>query len=154
MLQRRGHCSARIAERTALPWHSVDDLTWEPGWIEVPIEEQRRRIGDICAGSRWILDTAYGKWLDIVLATIRGDCRPGLPASGLAPAAAPPHRATSRRSPAVLQRERRVLAYRLLARLDRCLVFPLVRPQTCAHSAVGDVARRAADGPLDEPGGD
>jgi adenylate kinase family enzyme len=62
--------AARIAELTALPWHSVDDLTWEPGWIEVPLEEQRRRIGEICSGSRWILDAAYGTWLDIPLARV------------------------------------------------------------------------------------
>jgi adenylate kinase family enzyme len=58
----------RVAERTGLPFHSVDDLTWEPGWVEVPAEEQRRRIAVICAGERWILDSGYGKWLDLVLA--------------------------------------------------------------------------------------
>jgi adenylate kinase family enzyme len=25
----------RLAERTGLPFHSVDDLTWEPGWTAV-----------------------------------------------------------------------------------------------------------------------
>jgi adenylate kinase family enzyme len=59
--------AARIAERTGLPWHSVDELTWEPGWIQVPTEEQRRRVAAICVGERWILDTAYGKWLDVPL---------------------------------------------------------------------------------------
>jgi adenylate kinase family enzyme len=58
----------QVAERTGLPFHSVDDLTWEPGWVEVPAEEQRRRIAVICAGERWILDSGYGKWLDLVLA--------------------------------------------------------------------------------------
>ena len=62
--------AARIAERTGLPWHSVDDLTWEPGWIQVPTEEQRRRVAAICVGERWIIDTAYGKWLDIPLARV------------------------------------------------------------------------------------
>ncbi|MCC7230923.1 MAG: hypothetical protein IT203_11065 [Fimbriimonadaceae bacterium] len=57
-----------LSEAIEIPWHSVDDLTWNPGWQEVPIEEQRRRIADICEGDRWILDTAYGKWLDIPLA--------------------------------------------------------------------------------------
>jgi hypothetical protein len=49
----------QIAARTGLPWHEVDNLTWEPGWVIVPVEEQRRRIEEICAGERWILDTAY-----------------------------------------------------------------------------------------------
>jgi adenylate kinase family enzyme len=59
-----------LAERTGLPWHSVDELTWEPGWVEVPADEQRRRIERICAGERWILDTAYGIWLDVPLARV------------------------------------------------------------------------------------
>jgi adenylate kinase family enzyme len=57
----------QLAERTGLPWHSVDDLTWEPGWVGVPADEQRRRIAAICAGERWILDTAYSSWIDVVL---------------------------------------------------------------------------------------
>jgi adenylate kinase family enzyme len=58
----------KVAERTGLPWHSVDDLTWEPGWIVVPPEEQRRRIARICAGEAWILDSGYSSWVDVVLA--------------------------------------------------------------------------------------
>lgn len=57
----------RVAERTGLPWHSVDDLTWEPGWVGVPAAEQRRRIAAICAGERWILDSGYSSWVDLVL---------------------------------------------------------------------------------------
>jgi adenylate kinase family enzyme len=57
----------RIAERSGLPWHSVDDLTWEPGWIAVSADEQRRRISAICAGEQWVLDSAYSAWLDVVL---------------------------------------------------------------------------------------
>lgn len=56
-----------IGERTGLPWHSVDDLTWEPGWVQVPDEVQRRRIEVICDGPEWILDTAYASWREIPL---------------------------------------------------------------------------------------
>jgi adenylate kinase family enzyme len=59
-----------ISDATGIPWHAVDELTWEPGWIEVPDDEQRRRIAAICAGERWVLDTAYGRWLDIPLARV------------------------------------------------------------------------------------
>jgi adenylate kinase family enzyme len=62
--------AAQIAARTGLPWHSVDDLTWEPGWVAVPEEEQRRRIEAICAGDEWILDTAYRTWMDVPLETV------------------------------------------------------------------------------------
>jgi len=58
----------RISRATSLPWHSVDDLTWEPGWVQVPDDIQRQRITGICAGEAWILDTAYGRWLDVPLA--------------------------------------------------------------------------------------
>jgi adenylate kinase family enzyme len=61
----------QISERTALPWHSVDELTWEPGWVSVPLPEQRQRIAVICAQDRWILDTAYGQWLDLPMATVQ-----------------------------------------------------------------------------------
>ncbi len=64
--------AARLAQTTGISWHSVDDLTWEPGWVPVPIDEQRRRIAEICAGPEWILDTAYGDWLDLPLA--RAQC--------------------------------------------------------------------------------
>ena len=59
-----------IAARTGLPWHEVDNLTWEPGWVIVPVDEQRRRVAAICAGERWILDTAYGAWLELPLAHV------------------------------------------------------------------------------------
>jgi adenylate kinase family enzyme len=58
----------RISALTGIPWHAVDELTWEPGWVQVPDDEQRRRIEAICASGQWILDTAYGKWLDVPLA--------------------------------------------------------------------------------------
>jgi adenylate kinase family enzyme len=68
--------AARLSAATGIPWHHVDNLTWEPGWRQVPVEEQRRRIAEICAGDRWILDTAYGTWLDVPLA--RADLIVGL----------------------------------------------------------------------------
>lgn len=58
----------RIGEATGLPWHEADQLTWEPNWTEVPLDEQKRRIQAICGGEEWVLDTAYGKWLEIPLA--------------------------------------------------------------------------------------
>jgi adenylate kinase family enzyme len=64
--------AAALAERTGLPWHSVDDVIgWEPGWVEVDRAEQRRRAERICAGEHWILDTAYSHWLDVVLARVQ-----------------------------------------------------------------------------------
>ena len=61
----------KIAARTGLPWHAVDELTWEPGWVTVPADEQRRRIAAICAGERWILDSAYSGWLEVPMARVQ-----------------------------------------------------------------------------------
>lgn len=57
----------RLSELTGIPWHDADAMAWEPGWVEVPLAEQRRRASAVVAEERWILDTAYGGWLDVVL---------------------------------------------------------------------------------------
>ncbi|MEU5552996.1 adenylate kinase [Micromonospora sp. NPDC047793] len=57
-----------LAHRLGLPWHPVDDLLWEPGWVEVPVAVQRSRIEAICRKERWILDGAYHGWRDVPLA--------------------------------------------------------------------------------------
>jgi adenylate kinase family enzyme len=57
----------QISAGTGIPWHAVDELTWRPGWIEVPLEEQRQIIQAICEQPEWILDAAYGAWLEIPL---------------------------------------------------------------------------------------
>jgi len=58
----------RLAAITGLPLVDVDEVCWQPGWVQVPAEEQRRRLTEICAGDRWVMDTAYGVWTDVALA--------------------------------------------------------------------------------------
>ena len=65
-----------VAERTGLPFHCVDDLTWQPGWVAVSGPEQRRLITEVCAGERWIIDHGYSYWIDVPLA--RADLIVGL----------------------------------------------------------------------------
>lgn len=61
----------RISEVLDLPCHSMDDeVGWLPGWVERPGDEQRRLASDVVADDRWVLDTAYGQWLDVVLARV------------------------------------------------------------------------------------
>lgn len=55
----------QVAARTGLPLIDVDELTWLPGWVEVPHADQRRRIDELTSQSEWVMDTAYGKWMDI-----------------------------------------------------------------------------------------
>lgn len=58
----------RLAVATGLPWYSADDeIGWMPSWRERPIDEQRALATAIVAQPAWILDTAYGKWKDIVV---------------------------------------------------------------------------------------
>jgi adenylate kinase family enzyme len=57
----------RIGARLGLPYHAMDDLTWEPGWVPVSEEVQRDRVRAVCAGEAWVLDAAYAIWADIVL---------------------------------------------------------------------------------------
>lgn len=56
-----------VGARSGHPVTLVDELTWLPGWVSVDGDEQRRLIGEVVAGERWVLDSAYGAWLDLVL---------------------------------------------------------------------------------------
>lgn len=57
----------RIAARAGLPVVLVDEFTWRPGWVTVDEQRQRDVVASIVAEDRWVLDTAYGAWLDVVL---------------------------------------------------------------------------------------
>lgn len=57
----------RVGAATGLPVTLVDELTWLPGWVSLPTEEQRAAIAEVVAQERWVLDSAYGAWLDLVL---------------------------------------------------------------------------------------
>jgi adenylate kinase family enzyme len=60
----------QLSERTGIPWTAVDDLAFLPGWVNTSNEEQVAAVTTICATDRWILDTAYGKWVDVPLARV------------------------------------------------------------------------------------
>ena len=58
----------QVAARTGLPWHSMDELTWEPGWVPVPEDVQRERGAVLCAQEAWVMDTAYSSWRELAVA--------------------------------------------------------------------------------------
>lgn len=60
-------CALAIGARTGLPVTLVDEIAWNPGWVSTPEAEQRDRIAAVVAGDRWVLDSAYGSWLDLIL---------------------------------------------------------------------------------------
>ncbi len=59
--------AARLSTLSGIGWTEVDSVTWQPGWVLRSEEEQRRSIAEICAGESWILDSAYGSWIDVPL---------------------------------------------------------------------------------------
>ncbi|WP_159617450.1 adenylate kinase [Arthrobacter zhaoguopingii] len=57
------------AAAARLPEYSADDdLGWLPGWQNRPPEEQRRIAAGIAAQERWVIDSAYSGWRDLMLA--------------------------------------------------------------------------------------
>jgi adenylate kinase family enzyme len=56
------------AAATGLPEFSADDdVGWLPGWQQRTVEEQRDLAAAIARQDRWVLDSAYGVWRDVVV---------------------------------------------------------------------------------------
>lgn len=56
------------AARTGLPEYSADDdIGWLPGWRQPDTAEQRELAARIAGQDRWVLDSAYGVWRDLVV---------------------------------------------------------------------------------------
>lgn len=60
--------AAALAERLDLPWLELDGVFHQPGWTALPDAEFRRRVGDVVAGDRWVVDGNYSIVRDLVLA--------------------------------------------------------------------------------------
>lgn len=50
----------QLAARHGLPFVDLDDLFWEPGWVDVGHAELRRRLAPQVAGDAWIVAGNYG----------------------------------------------------------------------------------------------
>ncbi|CAI3795572.1 adenylate kinase [Pseudarthrobacter sp. MM222] len=62
---------------SGLPEYSADDdVGWLPGWQQPSTEAQRKVAQGIAAQDRWVLDSAYGVWRDLVVS--RADLIVGL----------------------------------------------------------------------------
>ena len=51
----------KLAARRNLPFYSVDQIQWRPGWIAAPDQETGEKIDRIVASERWIVD-GWGPW--------------------------------------------------------------------------------------------
>jgi len=49
-----------IASRLALPFVDLDELYWEPGWVDVGHAELSRRLAPHIAGDGWVVAGNYG----------------------------------------------------------------------------------------------
>jgi adenylate kinase family enzyme len=56
-----------LGEITGTPATSVDDITWSPGWVPMPTDEQVAHFDGLTRGDAWILDSGYSTWRDLVL---------------------------------------------------------------------------------------
>lgn len=57
----------KLGAQLGLPAILVDELTWLPRWEPVAKERQRELIADVVRRDSWVMDSAYGMWLDLVL---------------------------------------------------------------------------------------
>ena len=51
----------KLAAIHNLPFHSVDQIQWRPGWVAAPDQETGEKIDQIIASERWIVD-GWGPW--------------------------------------------------------------------------------------------
>ena len=72
--------AARLADALGIPPTHLDDIHWNPGWIETRPEEEREAIGRVVERPSWVVDGNYGRlrrphldrvdlfvWLDLPL---------------------------------------------------------------------------------------
>jgi adenylate kinase family enzyme len=52
-----------IAPRLGLPLFHMDQLNWNPGWVETERARLRAKVEDVTAGDAWLIDGNYGSVL-------------------------------------------------------------------------------------------
>src|SRR3982751_1603651 len=60
--------ATELARRTGLPLIHLDQQHWRSGWVEPPKDQWQRRVAELAAGDRWIMDGNYGGTLEQRLA--------------------------------------------------------------------------------------
>lgn len=60
--------AARLGKILHLPVIHLDRLHWQPGWVEPPKDEWKRKVEEIAATERWIIDGNFGGTMEIRLA--------------------------------------------------------------------------------------
>jgi adenylate kinase family enzyme len=52
--------SFALAQKLNLPIFHMDQLNWNPGWVESSKDELREKLSKIIATDRWLIDGTYG----------------------------------------------------------------------------------------------
>lgn len=60
--------AARLAELTHLPLIHMDQLNWQPGWVETETQLLREKVSASVAGERWVIEGNYGGTMELRLA--------------------------------------------------------------------------------------
>ena len=60
--------ATELARRLALPLIHLDQQYWQSGWVEPSKEGWHRKVAELIAGDRWIMDGNYGGTLELRLA--------------------------------------------------------------------------------------
>lgn len=57
--------AAALAAKLHLPFTDLDDLYWQPGWVETPPADFRAAVDNVTAQSRWIIAGNYSAVRDL-----------------------------------------------------------------------------------------
>ncbi|MFN5903358.1 MAG: topology modulation protein [Novosphingobium sp.] len=60
--------SHRLAACTGLPLFHLDQMFWQPGWVERDRDEGCAELAEVLAGDHWIIDGNYGSTLPMRVA--------------------------------------------------------------------------------------
>ena len=64
----KSRLARELGQRLDLPVIHLDDLFWQPGWVEPDRDEWEALNRELVQGERWILDGNYGGTMEIRLA--------------------------------------------------------------------------------------
>ncbi len=56
----------QLAAALGAPFVELDAVFHQPDWTELPTDQFRARVSEVCAGERWVVDGNYSKVRDLV----------------------------------------------------------------------------------------
>ncbi|QDS96986.1 AAA family ATPase [Adhaeretor mobilis] len=59
--------SKKLSQELSIPYVALDELFWNPGWVETPAEEFRESVQQAADQPRWVIDGNYTSTQDITL---------------------------------------------------------------------------------------